>query len=106
MPSLASSVPSVPYSLLTFADLGHYNLFEKGILHRDVSPDTVMRYWKPVRCPALDKYDLIEYFASLDGDVFSRFDCTRNVEYCRGFLTDGNHAIRWRESTDSLLVGG
>ena len=51
----ASSVPSAPHILLMFADLGHYNLFEKGILHRDISSGNVLRYSEPIRRPALDK---------------------------------------------------
>jgi hypothetical protein len=52
---LASSVPSAPHFLLTFADLGHYNLFDKGILHRDISSGNVLRYSEPIRRPALYK---------------------------------------------------
>ena len=52
-----SSVPSMPHFLLTFADLGHwhYNLFDKGILHRDISLGNVLHYLEPIWCPALDK---------------------------------------------------
>ena len=50
----ASGAPSVPHFLLTFADLGHYNLFSKGILHRDISSGNVIRYSKPIERPALD----------------------------------------------------
>ena len=38
-----------------FAILGHYNLFNKGVLHRDVSLGNVLRYSDPVWHPALDK---------------------------------------------------
>jgi hypothetical protein len=55
MPLSASSVPSAPQFLLTFADLGHYNLFDKGILHRDIGSGTVLRYSEPIKRPALDK---------------------------------------------------
>ncbi|KAF8487917.1 hypothetical protein F5888DRAFT_1409101 [Russula emetica] len=58
------------------AIIGHYNLFDKGILHRDISSGNILRYSKPVWRPALDK-----------------FGCTRNVNYCRGFLIDGDHVI-------------
>ena len=51
----ASSVPSEPHYLLTFADVGHYNLFDKGFLHRDISSGNVLRYSEPVWRPALDK---------------------------------------------------
>jgi hypothetical protein len=51
----ASSVPSAPLFLLTFADLGHYNLFDKGILHRDISSGNVLRYSEPIQRPASDK---------------------------------------------------
>jgi hypothetical protein len=55
MPSSASTVPSVSHFLLTFANLGHYNLFDTGILHRDISSGNVLRYSEPVARPALDK---------------------------------------------------
>jgi hypothetical protein len=55
MPLSARSVPSVPQFLLTFNYLGHYNLFAKGILHRDISSGNVMRYSEPIERPALDK---------------------------------------------------
>jgi hypothetical protein len=42
------------YHFLTFSDLGHCNLFIKGILHRDVNDGNILRYLKPVQCPALD----------------------------------------------------
>ena len=91
--------------LLKFADLGHYNLFDKGILHRDVSSGNIMRYLKPIERPALDELWLLTlYFASLNIDVITRFDCTRNVKYCRGFLIDGSHAIKWREFSDSQSI--
>jgi hypothetical protein len=51
----ASRVPSAPYFLLTFADLGHHNLFDKGVLHRDISSGNVIRYSEPIWRPALDK---------------------------------------------------
>jgi hypothetical protein len=51
----ASSVPSALHFSLTFADLGHYNLFNKGILHRDVSSGNVLRYTEPIQRPALKK---------------------------------------------------
>ena len=91
--------------LLKFADLGHYNLFDKGILHRDVSSGNVMRYLKPIERPALDKLWLLTlYFAGLNIDVILRFDCTKNVNYCRGFLIDSDHAIKWREQSSSQLI--
>jgi hypothetical protein len=40
---------------LMFAGLGHYNLFDKGVLHRDVSSGNVIRYLEPIKRPALDK---------------------------------------------------
>jgi hypothetical protein len=52
---LAGSVLSAPHFLITFADLGHYNLFDKGILHRDISSGNVLRYSEPIQRPALDK---------------------------------------------------
>jgi len=55
MPLSASSVPCARHVLLTFANLGHYNLFDKGVLHRDVSPGNVLRYSVPVQRPALNK---------------------------------------------------
>jgi hypothetical protein len=55
MPLLVSSVPSLPNFLLTFSNLGHYNLFDKGVLHRDVSSGNVLRFLEPIRRPALDK---------------------------------------------------
>ncbi|KAF8491070.1 hypothetical protein F5888DRAFT_1620354 [Russula emetica] len=89
MPLSASNVLSTPCFLLTFADLGHYNLFDKGILHRDISSGNILRNSVPVRRPALDK-----------------FECTRNVNYCRGFLIDGDHAIKWREFSSSQSISG
>lgn len=41
--------------LLTFTGLGHYKLFEKGILHRDITSDNILRYSEPVWRPAVDK---------------------------------------------------
>lgn len=47
----------IMYSLsLVFADLGHHSLFDKGVLHRDISSWNVLRYSVPIECPALDKY--------------------------------------------------
>ncbi|KAF8491035.1 hypothetical protein F5888DRAFT_1077830 [Russula emetica] len=37
------------------AIIGHYNLFDKGILHRDISSGNILRNSVPVRRPALDK---------------------------------------------------
>ena len=53
----ASSVLSEPHFLLrlVFADLGHYNLFKGGVLHRDISSGNILRYLKPVARPALDE---------------------------------------------------
>jgi hypothetical protein len=51
-----SSVPSMPLFFLTFSDLGHYNLFDKGILHRDISAGNILRFSEPIRRPALDRY--------------------------------------------------
>ena len=53
----ASSVLSEPHLLLrlAFADLGHYNLFKGGVLHRDISSGNIIRYPKPVERPALDE---------------------------------------------------
>ncbi|KAF8498071.1 hypothetical protein F5888DRAFT_1571100, partial [Russula emetica] len=68
---------------------GHYNLFDKGILHRDISSGNVLRYSVPVRRPALDK-----------------FECTKNVNHCLGFLIDGDHAIKWREFSGSQSISG
>ena len=56
MPLLASGIPSAPHPLLTLADLGHYNLFEKGVLHRDISSGNVLRYSVPIERPALQEY--------------------------------------------------
>ncbi|KAF8486617.1 hypothetical protein F5888DRAFT_1761519, partial [Russula emetica] len=69
------------------AIIGHYNLFDKGVLHRDISSGNVLRYSVPVRRPALDK-----------------FECTKNVNDCRGFLIDGDHAIKWREFSGSQSI--
>ena len=52
---LASSVFSVSHFLLMFADLGHYILFNKGILHRDISSDSILCYLEPIWCPSLDR---------------------------------------------------
>ncbi len=55
---LASSVFSISHILLTsltFVNLGHYNLFDKGILHRDISAANILHYSEPIRRPALDK---------------------------------------------------
>ena len=30
-------------------------------------------------------------------NMFSRFDCTKDVDNCRGFLIDGELAVKWRE---------
>jgi hypothetical protein len=55
MLSSASSVPCAPCVLLMFVNLGHYNLFDKGVLHRNVSPGNVLRYSVPVQRPALNE---------------------------------------------------
>lgn len=52
---LASSVRFVPHVFLIFFDIGHYILFDKGILHRDVSTGNILRCSKPIMRPALDK---------------------------------------------------
>lgn len=36
------------------ADLGHYTLFSRGILHRDVSVGNILRYSQAVQRPALE----------------------------------------------------
>ena len=43
-------------------------------------------------------------FANINIDPFSRFDCTRDVNYCRGFLIDGDHAGKWREFSSSRSI--
>jgi len=47
-------------------------------------------------------------FVNLSIDMFSRFECTRNVKLCRGFVIDGDNAIEWRKmtSTREISVGG
>jgi len=41
-------------SLFThICNLGHYNLFKSGVLHRDISVGNVLRYLKPLECEAL-----------------------------------------------------
>ena len=47
---------SVPRLLLTFSNLGHYNLFDNGVLHRDISSGNIMRYSVPIERPTLNKY--------------------------------------------------
>ena len=39
-----------------FSNLGHYNLFDKGVLHRDISSGNIIRYLAPIERPTLDKY--------------------------------------------------
>ena len=53
----ASSVLSEPHLLLrlAFADLGHYNLFKGGVLHRDISSGNILRYPEPVERLPLDE---------------------------------------------------
>ena len=48
----ASSIPPVPHFLLIFADLGHYNLFDRGI--RDISSGNVLCYSEPIGPPPLE----------------------------------------------------
>ncbi|KAF8491034.1 hypothetical protein F5888DRAFT_1738123, partial [Russula emetica] len=38
--------------------------------------------------------------------MFTRFECTKNVNDCRGFLIDGDHAIKWREFSGSQSISG
>ena len=52
---IGKQLPSAPHFLLTFSDLGHYNLFAKGVLHRDISVANILRYSEPIRRSALDK---------------------------------------------------
>ncbi|KAF8486766.1 hypothetical protein F5888DRAFT_1822651, partial [Russula emetica] len=107
----ASNVLSTPRFLLTFADLGHYNLFDKGILHRDISSGKHFTLFRASLAPRIRQVMAPRLFllpVSLSIDLFSRFECTRNVNYCRGFLIDGDHAIKWRElsSSQSITVCG
>ena len=91
--------------LLTLANLGHYNLFNKGILHRNISSGSILCYSDPIERPALDRYySSFIAFISLILIYSSRFECTRNVTYCRGFLIDGDHAIKWRELSNSQSI--
>ena len=46
---------SVPRLLLT-SNLGHYNLFDRGVLHRDISSGNIMRHSVPIERPTLNKY--------------------------------------------------
>jgi hypothetical protein len=56
MPSSASSGSfASQFLFLMFVNLGHYNLFNGGILHRDISSGNVLRYSEPVIRPALKK---------------------------------------------------
>ena len=82
-----SGVHSTPHILLTLSNLGHYNLFDKGVLHWDISTGNILHYSEPVKRPALDK-----------------FECTRNLTLCRGFLIDGDQAIKWREFSGSQSI--
>ena len=41
--------------LFTFVDIGHFNLFTNGVLHRDVSQGNILRYSQPVPRDALDR---------------------------------------------------
>ena len=43
-------------------------------------------------------------FAGLILDLFIRFECTRNVKYCRGFLIDGDQADKWREFSNTQIT--
>jgi len=36
-------------------------------------------------------------FVRLNIDIFSRFECIKGIEFCRGFLIDGDLAINWRK---------
>ncbi|KAF8488610.1 hypothetical protein F5888DRAFT_1752260 [Russula emetica] len=36
--------------------------------------------------------------------MLTRFECTKNVNDCRGFLIDGDHAIKWREFSGSQSI--
>ncbi|KAH9996880.1 hypothetical protein BJV77DRAFT_941948, partial [Russula vinacea] len=68
--------------------LGHYTLFSRGILHRDVSVGNILRYSQAVQRPALEI-----------------FECTKDVNYCQGFLIDGDHAIEWRKFWAQCSLG-
>jgi hypothetical protein len=41
---------------------------------------------------------------SLNIDLFCRIACTRNVNLCRGFLIDGDHAIEWRNFPKAQVI--
>jgi hypothetical protein len=54
MQSLVSMFPSASHFILMLFDLGHCNLFIKGVLHQDVSGGNILHYSQPVHRPALD----------------------------------------------------
>ncbi|KAH9044431.1 hypothetical protein EDB85DRAFT_1854026 [Lactarius pseudohatsudake] len=60
--------------------IGHYNLFLGGILHRDISCGNILRLREPINrlVPILGR--------------------NVNLNVCRGFIIDGDHAIEWRKS--------
>ncbi|KAH9003957.1 hypothetical protein EDB86DRAFT_2778008, partial [Lactarius hatsudake] len=68
--------------------IGHYNLFLGGILHRDISCGNILRLREPInQSPGLSMSSLVPI---LGRNV--------NLDVCRGFIIDGDHAIEWRKS--------
>jgi len=92
----------VRLSTHTSTDIGHCGLFFGGVLHRDISSGNIIRGLQPVNRPALQMCTLHFLFGK-PVDVLSRFECTKNVDLCRGFLIDGDHAVEWRTITQSRM---
>ncbi|KAH7906005.1 hypothetical protein BJ138DRAFT_1016877, partial [Hygrophoropsis aurantiaca] len=79
--------PRQLFESLIHSLLGHWNLFKGGWLHRDVSIGNILHLKEKVQCPAV-----------------TDFTCTKDITECIGMITDGDQAIKWRDSWRELAT--
>ncbi|KAI9444821.1 hypothetical protein H4582DRAFT_853102 [Lactarius indigo] len=82
IPTPAELMETILHSMI-----GHYNLFLVGVLPRDISSGNILRLREPIHRPEGHSMNLLRHV--LIEDV--------NLSLCRGFLIDGDHAIKWDE---------
>ncbi|KAH7909775.1 hypothetical protein BJ138DRAFT_1154464 [Hygrophoropsis aurantiaca] len=76
----AAPGPRALFEGLLHAMLGHWSLFKRGWLHRDVTFSNVLLLRQRVACPA-----------------FTDFEATKNITSCVGVLASGgDRAVNWK----------
>ncbi|KAH9061239.1 hypothetical protein EDB87DRAFT_1682669 [Lactarius vividus] len=71
--------PAELLETILHSTIGHYNLFLRGVLHRDVSIGNILCLQNQSTRSLAPPLDLPD----------------QDVKLCRGFLIDGDHAIEW-----------